>query len=429
MRERVDQVLAALPRGNLLDDVVWETRHRLLLWVLLAHVPGLTAVAMATSHTSGTLAILLGPVVAGLAVGTLARGRAVRSVAVTAGLITSSSALIYLTGGAAEARFHPFVVIGLVALYQDWRPYLGALVYLVVGHGILLLAASVAPLILWKQAERQQAVANAYHAKLYEGERAVASQLRQAQMVKDQLIGIVGHEFRTPLTSVQGFARTLEARWDRMDAEAAQACAQAIAREARRMTRMVANLLTASEEVTVSRDDRAGLHHVAAAACDEVAQLVPTAASNVMVQIPEDHVVAVRPDVATQLLFNLVDNAVKFALPDSTVRVTSRVQDGFAVVEVANVGDPISPADHERIFDAFVQADSSDTRRYGGMGLGLHIVRKIVDAYGGRASVYSEGQLVIFRTWLPLAEPARPARESPLTVELDLTQRAVASRP
>jgi signal transduction histidine kinase len=71
------------------------------------------------------------------------------------------------------------------------------------------------------------------------------------------------------------------------------------------------------------------------------------------------------------------------------------------VLEVANVGSPISLLDRERIFDAFVQADSSDTRRFGGIGLGLHIVRKIVTAYGGRIGAFSDGPVVIFRVWLP----------------------------
>jgi signal transduction histidine kinase len=114
--------------------------------------------------------------------------------------------------------------------------------------------------------------------------------------------------------------------------------------------------------------------------------------------------------------------------------VTSRGEGDMAVVEVANVGTPIGEGDQERIFEAFVQADSSDTRRYGGMGLGLHIVRKIVAAYGGRVAVYSEGPLVIFRTWLPVAgpPPAPPSRrvlERLPVVESHPLQTSVHSRP
>lgn len=434
MTERVDQMLSALPRGNLLDDRVWGGRHRLLLWLLLAHIPGLLAVALAMSRLSVLLTLQLVPVAAGLAVGMWARGRLVRSLGVTVGLAVSSTVLLSVTSGLAEAHFHYFVVVGLVALYQDWRPYLVALAYIVVGHGIIgavapgaiyshpqavanpwlwalvhgafVLAACGAQIIFWKQTERQQVAAHAYYAKLYEGERAVVDQLRQAQNVKDGLIGVVGHEFRTPLTSIQGFARTLDARWERMDRETTQTCTQAIQREAKRMTRMVSNLLTASEDLAVSPGDRCVLRDVAATAVNDVMQLTPMAGRSIRVDIPADHAVALSPDAATQLLANLLDNAVKFAAPDSKVRVTSRVEGDFAVVEVANVGPPISEADQERIFDAFVQADSSDTRRYGGMGLGLHIVRKIVDAYGGRVAVYSDAPLVIFRTWLPLATPA-----------------------
>jgi signal transduction histidine kinase len=65
----------------------------------------------------------------------------------------------------------------------------------------------------------------------------------------------------------------------------------------------------------------------------------------------------------------------------------------------------VPDVDRERIFDAFVQADSSDTRRYGGIGLGLHIVRKLVAAHRGRIGVFCEGPVVIFRVWLPTAAP------------------------
>jgi signal transduction histidine kinase len=122
---------------------------------------------------------------------------------------------------------------------------------------------------------------------------------------------------------------------------------------------------------------------------------------------------------AYQLLFNLVDNAVKFAAPESDVRVTSRGEGDRIVVEVANVGTPIDPADRDRIFDAFVQGDSSSTRRHGGIGLGLHIARKIVTAYGGRIGLFGEGPVVILRAWLPRAEDSdRPAPPT-LSINLD----------
>ena len=431
MTERVDQVLAALPRGNSLDDAAWAPRHRLLLWLLAAHVPALAVVAVLTGHTSAVIFLELVPIAAGVAVGMLGKSRLLRSLAVTLGLVYSASVLVHLSGGMIQAHFHYFVVLGFVALYQDWRPYLASVGYVVVGqglvgvlmpgatydnagavyqpwvwamvHGAFVLAACTAHVLFWKQSERQQLAAEEYYARLYEGERALVEQLRQAQKVKNELIGVVGHEFRTPLTSIRGFARTLEARHDRMDADAVAACTQAIEREAKRLTRMVANVLTASEEITPRDHDACRLDELVSQVIGEVTETMPTASRNIRTHVWPGAMVRMSADHAHRVVFSLLDNAVKFAVPESDVGVTVRREGGEMVLEVTNVGSPITPADRERIFEAFVQGDSSDSRRYGGMGLGLHIARAIVEAYGGRIGAYSEGPIVIFRAWLPVA--------------------------
>ena len=432
MTERVDQMLAALPRGNSLDDAAWIRRHVLLMWLLALHLPGLLLFATRTGHGDVTHAALeLVPLAAALCAGLALRSRLVRSAAISVGLVFAASLVVHISGGLAEAHFHYFVVLGFGALYQDWRPYLAAIGAVVVGHvlaavwfphllygaavpganpwrwplvlGAFVVAAGAAHVLFWKQTERQQRTAHEYYIQLFEGERAVVAQLKQAQMVKDELVGVVGHEFRTPLTAIQGFARTLDARFDRMDRDAVQTCTQAIEREAKKLTRMVANLLTASEEIKPSERDSAHLDEIATRVIHEVVETMPVAAHSVHTHVAAEHVVRVREAYAHQLLFNLVDNAVKFAAPDSEVRVETRKEGDMVVLEVANVGSPISATDRERIFDAFVQADSSDTRRHGGIGLGLHIARKIVTAYGGRIAAFCDGPVVIIRAWLPEA--------------------------
>lgn len=436
MTERVDQMLAMLPRGHSLDDAAWAPRHRLLLCLLAAHIPGLLLVSGARGAITAASLLPLAPIVGGIAVGLVATSRVTRAEAVTLGLVYSTSVLVFLTGGLSESYFHAFVVLSFIALYQDWRPYLVAVAYIVVGHGLaglawpsvlyadpaaaarpllwaaihtgFLLAACAAHVIFWKQTERQQRAAQAYYTQLYEGERAVVRQLRQAQIVKDELFSVVGHEFRTPLTAIRGFARTLDARFDRMDHEAVQACTGAIEREAKRLTRHVANLLSASEEIKVAQQPASRLLDVVHDVVGEVTETTPMASRHVRTHIEPAHGVRMSAEHLHQLLFNLVDNAVKFAVPNSDVRVSSRIDGAMIVIEVANTGPPISDADRERIFDAFVQGDSSDTRRYGGLGLGLHIACKIVTAYGGQIDSYCEGPIVIFRTWLPRTSPMSP---------------------
>jgi signal transduction histidine kinase len=112
-------------------------------------------------------------------------------------------------------------------------------------------------------------------------------------------------------------------------------------------------------------------------------------------------------------MVNLLGNALKYATPLTTVRVLVKpAGPSLLAVSVSNVGPPITAADRQRIFEPFVQLDSSLTRSASGVGLGLHIVRRLVESYGGTVGVDSTGDLVTFtvtvRTVAPLAADAGP---------------------
>jgi signal transduction histidine kinase len=106
-------------------------------------------------------------------------------------------------------------------------------------------------------------------------------------------------------------------------------------------------------------------------------------------------------------MVNLLGNALKYATPLTTVRVAAR-QAGpdLLAVSVTNAGPPITPADRKRIFEPFVQLDSSLTRSASGVGLGLHIVRRLVESYGGGVEVDSADGLVTFTVTVPAVVPA-----------------------
>ncbi len=431
MTQTVEHVLSALPRGNSLNDRAWGSRHRLLLGLLSGHVPVLLVAGWFTGHSPAHQLLDIAPLLGLVCAGAWLPRRGLRTGAVALGLVMSAAAFVHLSGAAIEAQFYYFVVLGLIGLYQDWRPYLLAVGYVVVSHGWLeglnagdvysdpraaanpwrwamihggfLLAASIGQLVFWKIVERQQGEARRYYTALYEGEHALVEQMRQAQQLKDELIAIVGHEFRTPLTSIVGYAQTLTARVDDMDRRAVKASATAIAREAKRLTRLVANLLAASEDARGGVNQMTDLAGISGAVVGDLEELVPALARRVNVTVPTGHSVAMAPEAVQQVVFNLLDNAVKFADDDTEVGVTSRRDHQMVVLEVTNVGPEIDEADRGRIFEAFVQADSSDTRRFGGLGLGLHIVRKVVEAHGGRVGLFGEGPLVIVRAWLPAA--------------------------
>ena len=102
------------------------------------------------------------------------------------------------------------------------------------------------------------------------------------------------------------------------------------------------------------------------------------------------------------VVVNLLGNALKYATPLTTVRVAARpAGPARLAVSVTNAGPPITAADRERIFEPFVQLDSSLTRSASGVGLGLHIVRRLVESYGGTVEVDSADGLVTFTIVIP----------------------------
>jgi diguanylate cyclase (GGDEF)-like protein len=129
---------AALPEGRMLPAHLLERRHRMIVAVLAAHIPGLLLFGLARGYSLGHLLVDIGPVVA-LAVLAI-RPRVPlrwRMIAACTGLITCSALLVHLWGGVIEAHFHFFVMIGLLTLYQDWIPFLLAIGYVVLHHGVL----------------------------------------------------------------------------------------------------------------------------------------------------------------------------------------------------------------------------------------------------------------------------------------------------
>src|SRR4051794_16078299 len=129
---------AAMPRGRMLPAHLLERRHRTIVTVLVAHVPALLAFGLARGYAVGHMLFDIGPVVM-LSALAMAKRFPLRwhMVAASTGLVTCSAMLVHLWGGVIEAHFHFFVVIGLLTRYQDWVPFLLAVGYVVLHHGVL----------------------------------------------------------------------------------------------------------------------------------------------------------------------------------------------------------------------------------------------------------------------------------------------------
>ncbi|HSR28306.1 MAG TPA: HAMP domain-containing sensor histidine kinase, partial [Actinomycetes bacterium] len=372
-------------------------------------------------------------------------GRRWRSALATVGLLSASCVLVGIGGGTVELGFHFFVTIALIMLYQDGFPFLIAVgfvaVYAVVSAGLeslgvlppvdtrsspwlraaigelLILATATANLANWRLNEDSRAEAERSFRQLYDGQRAVVRELQQSQRLKDELYNVVSHELRTPLTGILGFGELLLTRDDRLTPAQRKEHLGRILREARRLQRVVDNLVYSSKVIQQDGSAAADLRGVVGAVVEDLEDVPGRERLDMEVDLQRSAPEVAMPAEALRLVMvNLLGNALKYATPLTTVRVSAKpAGPSLLAVSVANVGPPITPADRERIFEPFVQLDSSLTRSVTGVGLGLHIVRRLVESYGGTVDVDSIGDLVTFtvtvRTVVPFATEDAPGPE------------------
>ena len=431
----VSRVRGTLPQGRSLPDDVWWGRHRAILLILWLHVPALAILAVyfgsGPDVASGVAVVATS---AALATATWG-GRSWRSAMATVGLLSASCVLVGMGEGRVELAFHFFVTIALVMLYQDGFPFLIAVgfvaVYAVVSAGLetmgvwppagtwsspwlraavgelLILATATANLANWRLNEDSRAEAERSFRQLYEGQRAVVRELQQSQRLKDELYNVVSHELRTPLTGILGFGELLLTRDDRLTAEQRKQHLGRIVREANRLKRVVDNLVYSSKVIQQDGSAAADLRGVVGAVIEDLDDVPGRERLDLEVDLRAAREVAMPAEALRLVMVNLLGNALKYATPLTTVRVAVRAAGpSLLAVSVSNVGPPITAADRERIFEPFVQLDSSLTRSASGVGLGLHIVRRLVESYGGVVDVDSVDDLVTFTVTVPTVEPA-----------------------
>lgn len=228
-----------------------------------------------------------------------------------------------------------------------------------------------------------------------ESERAARSEAERASRLKDEFLAIVSHELRTPLNAILGWGQILtEGRNDRPDV-LAQGLG-AILRNARAQAHLIEDLLDMSR--IVSGKIRLSFETVALAeiVSSAVGTITPAAqAKGVQVECSVDGLApAVRgdPDRLQQIVLNLLSNAVKFTPVGGQVRVSVRAGDPDAEIVVSDTGQGIRPQFLPYAFDLFSQAEPSTTRRHGGLGLGLAVVKHLVEWHGGTVEVDSPGE-------------------------------------
>jgi signal transduction histidine kinase/ActR/RegA family two-component response regulator len=237
-------------------------------------------------------------------------------------------------------------------------------------------------------------------------EQAARRQAEEANRTKDEFLATLSHELRTPLNAILGWAQVLRA--GKLEDAAADRALETIERNARAQAQLIADLLDISRIITgklrldfkpveLPRIIEAALDGVAPAAGAKDIQL---AVSLGALKSP----VLGDGDRLQQVVWNLLSNAIKFTPRGGRVEVSLCESGANAVIEVSDTGSGIRADFLPFVFDRFRQAESSHTRFHGGLGLGLSIVRHLVELHGGTAEVESagEGQGATFRVKLPL---------------------------
>jgi len=239
-------------------------------------------------------------------------------------------------------------------------------------------------------------------------EQAARVEAEAANRAKDQFLSVLSHELRTPLNAILGWASMLRSK--RLDAETASQAVESIQRSAKIQALLVEDLIDVSRMISgkFSIDPHPiSLAPVIEAAVDKV---LPSAKEkNIALDVRSDEVTAtVLGDTLRleQVLLNLLSNAIKFTPTGGSVALRVDLRGDDVCITVTDTGQGIPAEILPLIFERFRQADSSSTRGHGGLGLGLAIVRYVVEAHGGTVTAASDGpgSGATFTVSLPLIE-------------------------
>jgi len=242
--------------------------------------------------------------------------------------------------------------------------------------------------------------------------QAAYEALEKASRAKDEFLAAMSHELRTPLTSILGLSEALQSEYFGSLNERQLKGIQTIERGGRRLNELISKVLDYTRiqagRLALQKDlynlnelCRSSLQAVKSFAAEKNHQVE-------YVGVPENIQIKVDKHRIQQALINLLDNAIKFSPPDGQIRLAAAILEpgDWFQISVSDNGIGIRPDDTASIFDPFIQADSRLSREYNGSGLGLALVKSIVELHGGRVEVHSQlGQGSTFVVTLPI-EPA-----------------------
>ena len=251
-------------------------------------------------------------------------------------------------------------------------------------------------------------------ADLSDGNRLVRfvdrSEARAAEQMRVDFVANASHELRTPLATLVGYTETLRERAAEIDPATSQRFLTIVHDEARRMQRIVEDLISLSRieaERFVAPTDAVDLLPLIEQAVDGARRTADERGSELRCELePALPPVAADSGQILQLLDNLLTNALRYGEPGTPVLVSAASEGGMVHLAVADRGDGIPPEHLARVTERFYRVDTSRSRAIGGTGLGLSIVKHIVERHRGRLNIDStQGLGTTVHVRLPLAEP------------------------
>jgi signal transduction histidine kinase len=396
----VSRLLAYLPRGNTLDDRSWQRRHRLLQWVLLIHVPGMLALGLFLGNAPLVVGYALIAPVAFLALGHVLRGRGPASFSVTGGLVFCSAGLVVLTAGSIEAHFHFFIIIGFIALYQDWVPFLWNVGFTVLSHsigtiwlgstifahpagqanpwlwsaihGVAVLFACVGMVMFWRITEDEQTEKEALGRRLITAD----AEIGRRRFTSDMLVNLARRN-QSMLYRQLDIINQLEEKERDPDALADLFTLDHLATRVRRNAESL--LVLAGEQPPRTWSAPVPLRDAVRAAIAETEDL-----DRVVFAI-DDRVAVSGQAVAdlTHLLAELIENAVRFSPPDTAVTIRARPDrrdDGGYVLTIEDWGVGMPPDDLAAANELLARPREVDLAV--AQRLGFHVVTRLASRHG-----------------------------------------------
>jgi signal transduction histidine kinase len=388
-----------LPRGNTLDAQAFHRRHLLLTWVLALHVPALFAFGVWQGFGVRHSALEVAVPAACVVLARLARNRRLAAFFVTAGLVYCSSVLVHLSNGTIEAHFHFFILIGLIALYQDWVPFLWNVMFTVLSHGlgsgiaadlmynhgaaqnrpwnwavihgVAVLAACVGVIVFWKNTELEQRRSAGLASELAASElAAVQTEAAQRQSVSELFVNLARRNQSLLDRQLQLIA-ALEQHEQKPENLADLFRLDHLATRIRRNAESL--LVLSGDEPPRLWGRPVPLSEVVRAGAAEVEDYRRV---EVLVSDYLEVTGRVVADLA-HLFAELIENATVFSPPTSAVRVRSHLVPGHEarhVLSIEDIGIGMSDADLGAANELLAAPPEVDLRR---STLGFHVVGRL----------------------------------------------------